>query len=90
MHANIFFIISSIATVLFCILVCIILYHVMKIVRSVRRIVERVEQGSEAIAQDVAQVRELVANGGVFTRLIKFFMGMQTQAKTRRRGKKTD
>lgn len=74
-HANIFFIIASVATVAFCILTCIILYHVMKIVRSIRSIIERVEAGSEVIAQDVANVRELIASGGIFSRLFQFIMG---------------
>ena len=58
LHANIFFIIASVATVCFCLMVCILLYHVIKIVRSIRRIVERVEQGSEALASDVEELRK--------------------------------
>ena len=75
LHANIFFIIASIATVAFCILTCVILYHVMKIVRSLRAIIERIEAGSEVIAGDVAQVRELIASGGIFSKVIQFIMG---------------
>ena len=90
LHANIFFVIASVATVAFCILTCIILYHVIKITKSVRSIVERVEAGSEAIAKDVAQVREFVASGGLFSRIIKFFMGAQTETKRRRKSKKSD
>jgi len=74
LHANVFFVIASIATTIFCIMVCIILYQVIKIVRSIRAIVERVEVGSEAIVEDMAQIREYVANGGLFARIIKFFM----------------
>ena len=78
LHANIFFIIASVATVVFCILVSLILYHVFKIIRSVRVIVERVEAASEKMAEDVAHVRELVANGGLVSRLLKFFMGARS------------
>ena len=75
LHANIFFVIASIATVVFCILISFILYHVLKIVRSLRSIIERIEAGSEIIANDVAHVRELIASGGIFSRAIQFIMG---------------
>lgn len=58
LHANIFFIIASVATVCFCLMICILLYHIIKIVRAVRRIVERVESGSEALASDVEELRK--------------------------------
>lgn len=75
LHANIFFFIASVATVVFCVLICFILYHVLKIVKSLRAIIERIEAGSEIIAQDVAHVRELVASGGVWSRLVQFIIG---------------
>jgi len=75
LHANIFFLIASIATVIFCILTCIILYHVLKIVKSIRSIIEKIEAGSEVIANDVAHVRELIASGGMFSRAIQFIIG---------------
>ena len=75
LHANIFFFIASIATIVFCVLICFILYHVYKIVKSLRAIVERIEAGSEMIAKDVAHVRELVASGGIWSRVIQFIMG---------------
>lgn len=86
LHANIFFVIASTATVIFCILVSVILYHVLKIVRSLRKIIERIEAGSEAIAEDVAHVRELVASGGIVSRVMQFVMGARprrTQRRTR-------
>lgn len=75
LHANIFFFIASVATVIFCVLICFILYHVLKIVKSLRAIIERIEEGSEVIARDVAHVRELVASGGIWSRLIQFIIG---------------
>ena len=63
LHANIFFFIASVATVIFCLCVCFVLYHVYKIVQSVRRIVERIEAGSELIAEDVAFVRNSMKGG---------------------------
>ncbi len=86
LHANIFFIIASLATVVFCILVALILFQVLKIVKSLRSIVERIEAGSEMLAQDVAHVRELVSNGGIFTRMFQFMMGgRRRRGRSRRR-----
>jgi len=75
LHANIFFLIASIATVIFSILACVILYQVIKIVKVIRSILERIEAGSEKIAQDIAHVRSLVSNGGVVSRVITFMVG---------------
>ena len=75
LHANIFFVIASIATVIFCILICIILYQIIKIMSSIRSIIERIEAGSEMLANDVAHVRELVSSGGIFTKMFQFMMG---------------
>lgn len=86
LHANIFFVIASVATIAFCVLTCVILYHVLKIVRSIRSIVERIEAGSEQLAQDVAHVREVIASGGMFTRLIQFIIGA-TQGRSRAKRK---
>jgi len=88
LHANIFFIIASIATVMFCILTCIILFHVIKIVRSIRSIIEKIEAGSDVIARDVAHVRELVASGGFVAKAMKFamrFSGSSARRKTKKR-----
>lgn len=85
LHANIFFIIASIATVVFSILVCFILYYVLKIVKSIRSIVEKVEAGSEAIAEDMVQVRAFIANGGMVSRFFKFIMGAGSRRGSTRR-----
>ena len=87
LHANVFFIIASIATTMFCILTCIILYHVIKIVRIIRSILERIEAGSEAIARDVAQVRELVAGGGLVAKVVKFAMGLSGSTRNKKTAK---
>lgn len=81
LHANIFFFIASLATVIFFVFLCFILFHVYKIVKSLRAIVERIEAGSEMIAEDVAHVREMVASGGIWSRLIQFFIGSRGSRK---------
>jgi hypothetical protein len=75
LHANIFFVIASVAVVLFSIIVCVILYHVLKIVKAIRRMVDRIEAGSEMIAEDVEQFRSFVMRGSLVSQLINFFMG---------------
>jgi uncharacterized protein YacL len=87
LHANIFFIIASIATVIFCILTCIILYHVIKIVRSLRSIIERIESASEVVAEDVAHVRALIASNTLFSRLLNFMGASNFKRKTTKKKK---
>ena len=82
LHANIFFIIASVATVIFSIITALILFHVLKLVKSVRRIVERIEGASEQVADDVAHARTLLFNGGMIARVMGFMAG--TRHKTRR------
>lgn len=84
LHANIFFIIASIGTVVFIILMSVALYQVVKILRSVRSIVERVEVGSETIADDVSQLRSYVVSGSLFSQLIGLFMGKATRARSKK------
>lgn len=84
LHANIFFVIASISTVIFSIIVCLVLFHVLKIVKSLRRIVERVEAASEQVADDVAHARELLYNGGVIARILGFLSGVKRQSRRSR------
>lgn len=90
LQANIFFFIASIATVIFCIMTCFILYQVYKIMKVARKILERIETASEVVAQDVAQVRELVKGGGLFARILNFILGMSGNAEPKRRRAKSD
>ncbi|MCA9354678.1 MAG: hypothetical protein KC877_04120 [Candidatus Kaiserbacteria bacterium] len=90
LHANIFFFIASFATVVFCVFTCFILFQVYKIMKSLRAIIERIEAGSEMLANDVAHVRELVASGGIWSRVIQFIMGSRRGSGRRRRSASTD
>lgn len=89
LHANIFFVIASVATVIFSILLCIILYQLYKVIRTLRRIIEKVEAGSEKISADFAQVRSAVENGGMVSKLFAFVVGAATNRRSRR-GQKED
>lgn len=87
LHANIFFIIASIATVVFFIITSMILYHVLKVVKKIRLIVDRIESGSEMIAEDISNLRDAVVDGGFFARIIQFIMGLQGSGSKRTRRK---
>ncbi len=86
LYTNVFFIITSIAVILFTVLLCIALYFVIKILRTVRKIIDRVDSGSETIADDIAQLRSYVAEGSLFSHIVGLFVG----TKTRRRKKSED
>lgn len=87
LHANIFFVITSIAVVLFTLLVCYAVFQVIKILKSIRRIVDRIEAGSEMIAEDVEQFRSYVMEGSLVSQLIGFFMGTRATKARRRRSR---
>lgn len=84
LHANIFFVIASIATVCFCILICVVLYHLIKIMQSIRAILARVEEGSEVIAEDLSHLRAAIMEGGIVSRLIALFFGGAKAPKRKR------
>lgn len=88
LHANIFFLITSVAVVVFTILTCILLYQVIKIVKSVRRIVERVESGSEVLAEDLEEIRASINPARIFQFVMQFMPFDMPQAKKKR--KKSD
>ena len=88
LHANIFFLIASIATVCFCFLVCFILFQVIKIMQLVRSILERVEAGSEVLASDLAHIRLFFSEDGLLSRILGLFGGVK--ASRRRRARKDE
>lgn len=86
LQANIFFVITSVAVVIFTLLVCVLVYQLIKIVKSIRRIVERVEAGSEVLAEDIENIRESLNPA----RLIQFVMSfMPGAAPKKRRSRKS-
>ena len=76
LHANIFFVITSVATVVVVLLVALILWQVFKLAKSLRRLSERLEMASEQVAEDVSNVRSFVVQGGVFSKMIGLLMGV--------------
>lgn len=57
LHADIFFFITGIAVIVLTFLLSIALFHFIKLMKSVRRIAERIDEGSEAIADDIENLR---------------------------------
>ena len=88
LHANIFFVIASVATVVFTILVCVVIYQVFKILKLVRSVMERVESTSEILSEYIAHIREMMANGGWFARLVNFVIGTMGAKTTRKKNDK--
>ena len=83
LQANIFFYIASVATVIFCIVVTMILFQVYKVMKTVRSILERIDSASEVMAEDVAQVRKLVATGGLMSTIIGLVFGTKKKKRAR-------
>lgn len=81
LNADIFFVIASVATVVFAIIVCFILYQVYKLVKTIRRVLERIEAASETVAGDVAQARALLYNGGIIAKVLGFMAGTKRKAR---------
>jgi hypothetical protein len=73
LHANIFFVIASVGTVIFIIIVSLILWQIFKMVQTLRLIIERIERASDIISHDVMEFRSSVKTGFVGN-LIKWFM----------------
>jgi len=90
LQANIFFIIASMATVVFCVFVCMILYQIYKIIRTIRSIIERIDNASAVVGQDVSELRAFVAHGGSwFSKILQLMVGEVGEPSPRRRRKKT-
>ena len=51
---------------------------------------ERIEAGSEMIAEDVAHLRGMVANGGVLSKLVGFIMGSTFGSGRKRKTRHSD
>jgi hypothetical protein len=81
LQANIFFYIASVATVIFCLVVTLILFQIYKIMKTVRSILERIDSASEVMAEDVAEVRRLVATGGLVSTILGLVFGTKKKDK---------
>jgi len=74
LHANIFFFITSLVTVILGILAAIALYYVIRILRNIRDISDRAQRGSEVLGHDLEHLRENIKEEGVRFKHIKNFL----------------
>ena len=88
LHASIFFFITAVMTVIFFIIVCFVTYQVYKILKLVRSLLERLESASEAVAEDVADFRAALREGGWFGRIINFVMSAASTTSSSKRSRK--
>lgn len=77
LQANVFFLITSIAVVIFTILICVALYQVIRILGSVRQIVNRFEEGSEAITDGVVNLSRSLADATLLKAIVKGLFGIR-------------
>ncbi len=82
--ANLFFIITGSAVLVVAAFVCVVCYHAIKIERTARKILHRVEAGTEVFIEDVRVLRDRIANGNIFGRIIAAVVGALTAVKKRR------
>jgi hypothetical protein len=85
LQTNIFFIIASVATVIFCLLVSLVLFQIYKIVTLFRSILERLDTASALMAEDAADIRQFLTRGGIFATITRLFMGQRARRKRRDR-----
>ncbi|NCN52194.1 hypothetical protein GW943_00045 [Candidatus Parcubacteria bacterium] len=88
LQTNVFFVITSIAVVVFTVLLCVALYQVIKILMSARRVMDRIESGTEAIAAEAGKIHAHITNGGFLKNIIKSIFGMRGGASKARRSRK--
>ena len=74
LQANIFFLITAMAVVVFTIFLCVAMYFVIKILSSVRNITERIDESSEVIADDIQQLRTYIVEGSLISQIIGLFI----------------
>ena len=70
LHANIFFFISSVATVLIALLILIILFYIARIMRDISEIVRKINKASNDIEKDFQDLRHEIKSEGAKVRSI--------------------
>lgn len=63
LQTNIFFIITSIAVIVFTVFLCVALFYLIRILKHVGEMTERLRRGSEQLAEDAMEVRAFVKDG---------------------------
>jgi|GEM_PF-933593 len=82
LQANIFFMITGIAVIVFTALLCVLLFHAIRLTKSLRRITEQIEQGVETVSEDVQSLRAHLASGAAIPKIISFLFKRRMMADT--------
>lgn len=86
LQANIFFLITTIAVVVFTVFLCLAMYYLVSILRSVRNVAKRLEEGSDTIVGDMKQLRTYIVSGSLISQVI----GLFTKSKRTKRRKESE
>lgn len=84
LQTNLFFIITSMAVVVFTIFLCIALWYVIRILRNVRDMTDRLRRGSEMLADDADALRSFVRVGIIGTVRDFFVSASKKRTKSRK------
>jgi len=79
LKADIFFVITSVVTIIFGLLLCVLMYYIIRIARTIRRIVDRIDEGSEAIAHDIDELRTHLSFASLVAFLSKIVPKMRSK-----------
>lgn len=90
MKADIFFFVTTIAVVVVTMGVSVALYYAIKILRNVRSVSDRIEEGSQALEEDLSELRLKVRTGGFSLRLIMAFFRKASRWFGGRRGSRKE
>lgn len=96
LHANVFFFVTGIAVIIISAILCILLYHVIRALKSIRRILGSIEKGTEAISEDMQNIRGYFMRGGLIGGVLSILRGVKNEAprsvkkNTRRKRKSTE
>ena len=71
-HADIFFFITSIVTVVLSILLAIALFYIILILRDLRHLSGLVRKGGETLAEDMGEIRSAMIEGGTKMKSLVF------------------
>ncbi len=80
-QVNLFFIITTVAVIVFSIITAFILFQILKIITAIRRLMEKFELGSEKVGQDLSNLRSFMLQGGFAVQLLKLFFSKKRRSK---------
>lgn len=84
--ADIFFFISSIATILVTILICVVLYYLISFARTLHKIIENIQTNLKDSEEFIADLKERLENNLLFQ---LFFPASARKSRTHKNNKKS-